>query len=76
MSRENVSFHKWRMLLSASWYRSRMLLNILKYIGQTIKNYLAQNDNITKVERPWYVGKYGFEVRSRFPSQLTCSLAL
>lgn len=51
MSRENVGFHKWRVLLAAHWYRSRMLLHILKYKGQT-KNYLVQNDNVTKAERP------------------------
>lgn len=41
MSGENFGFHKWRVLLEASCYRSEVLLHILKYIGHTNKKELS-----------------------------------
>ena len=32
MSRESFGCHRWGVLPATGWYRSRMLLNILKYV--------------------------------------------
>lgn len=47
MSREVFGCHKWGVLPAAGWYRSKLLLNILKYVRHANDKELSGPQGLT-----------------------------